>query len=85
LLGAVADLSSGELVVRLPDGREHGRGEILDECLSRWLERPVRLIDAATFGAGTYECPEDYERDDSELVQWEDRAGHSLTRVLFTS
>lgn len=75
LLGAVADLSSGELVVRLPDGREHGRGEILDECLSRWLERPVRLIDAATFGAGTYECPEDYDRDDSELVQWEGPSG----------
>lgn len=75
LLGAAANLSSGELVVTLPDGQELGRGALLDECLSRWLERPVRLIDAATFGAATYECPEDFESDDSELVRWEGPIG----------
>ena len=89
LLGTVANLSSGELVVELPDGQILGRGEFLDECLSRWLERPVKLIDAANFGAATYECPEDYERDDSALVQWEGPIGsfvdesplHLLTTV----
>jgi uncharacterized protein YcbX len=75
LLGATASLSSGELVVRLPDGQEFTRGERLDESLSRWLERPVKLIDADTFGAATYQSQEDDERDDSDSVQWEGPSG----------
>jgi len=75
LLGASASLSSGELLVKLPDGQEFARGEMLDESLSRWLERPVRLIGAATHGAATYESQEDYERDESDSVQWEGPSG----------
>jgi len=70
LLYAVAATSSGELVVTLPGGQELDQGEVLDENLSRWLERPVKLIDAAT-----YECQEDFERDDSALVEWEGSSG----------
>jgi uncharacterized protein YcbX len=75
LLGATSSLASGVLVVKLPDGREFGRGEALDEALSRWLERPVKLIDAASFGAATYESQEDDERDDSGSVQWKGPVG----------
>jgi len=71
LLEAEATLSSGELVVTLPVGQGMGRGAALDESLSRWLERPVRLVEAATFGSATYECPEDFEHDDSSLDEWE--------------
>jgi uncharacterized protein YcbX len=71
LLNATARLSPGELVVTMPDGQELGQGEALDERLSSWLERPVKLVEAATFGAATYESPQDYESDESELVQWE--------------
>jgi hypothetical protein len=75
MLGATASLSSGELVIKLPDGQKFDRGEALDEALSRWLERPVKLIAAATFGAATYESQEDYESDDSDSVQWEGPSG----------
>jgi hypothetical protein len=75
LLEASASLSSGQLVVKLPHGQEFARGEMLDESLSRWLERPVKLIDAAAFGAATYESQEDYERDESDSVQWEGPSG----------
>lgn len=75
LLDAAASLSSGELVVTLPNGQKLGRGSFLDESLTHWLERPVTLIDAATFGAAIYECPEDFENDDSQCVQWEGPRG----------
>lgn len=89
LLEAAASLESGELRVTLPDGQEFGPGDRLDECLTRWLERPVRLVDAATFGVATFEAPEDFERDDSELEQWEGVGGSfvddSALHVLATS
>ncbi len=71
LLEATARFESEELVVRLPDGQQLTRGSALDAALSRWLDRPVRLVDAATFGPPVYESPEDFEHDDSALVQWE--------------
>lgn len=75
LLEAEASLSSGELTVKLPGGQELGPGEVLDESLTRWLGRPVRLVQAATYGTATFESPEDFERDDSDLVQWEGLRG----------
>ena len=75
LLEASASTATGDLVVTLPDGEELRRGVALDEGLSLWLGRPVRVVLAATFGAGTYAMPEDFERDDSNLVQWEGPVG----------
>jgi MOSC domain-containing protein len=75
LLEAAARLSSGRLLVKVPDDVEAMPGDALDELLTRWLERPVRLVEAATFGAATYESPEDYERDDSPLERWSGPVG----------
>lgn len=75
LLEARAALVADDLVVTLPDGREYGRGPALDEALSHWLGRPVGVVEAASFGTGTFECPEDFEHDDSALLRWEGVAG----------
>lgn len=75
LLEAEASLSTGELTVKLPGGQELGPGEVLDENLTRWLGRPMRLVEAAIYGTATFESPEDFERDDSDLVQWEGLRG----------
>jgi uncharacterized protein YcbX len=75
LLEAASSLASGTLRVTLPDGQEYGRGGELDERLTQWLERPVKLVDATTFGVATFEAPEDFEHDDSELEQWEGVGG----------
>lgn len=75
LLNASAALSSGVLLVTLPGGQELVEGDVLDENLSRWLERPVTLVDAATFGSATYQSPEDFEEDTSALVEWEGPSG----------
>lgn len=75
LLHAAASLRSGELSVRLPDGEEFEPGARLNERLSTWLERPVRLIEAVNHGAATYESQEDFERDESPSLTWEGRDG----------
>ncbi len=75
LLAASAFLQSGVLGVRLPDGAEFRQGSLLDGALSEWLQRTVRLVPAATHGVGTFQSPEDFERDDSTLVSWEGLAG----------
>ncbi len=75
LLGARAALAPDGLVVTLPDGRAYERGAALDEALSSWLDRPVGVVEAATFGPATFEIPEDFEHDESALVTWEGVAG----------
>jgi uncharacterized protein YcbX len=59
------------LVVTLPSGEEFRQGTHLDHELSSWLGYPVALVIAATFGVATFESPEDFERDDSQVVSWE--------------
>jgi uncharacterized protein len=71
LLEALARLVSDELVVTLPSGQELDRGDALDECLTRWLGRPVRLVEATAFGVATFESQNDFEHDDSPLESWE--------------
>jgi hypothetical protein len=71
LLEAAAEYRSGVLVVTLPSGEEFRQGTHLDHELSSWLGYPVALVIAATFGVATFESPEDFERDDSQVVSWE--------------
>lgn len=75
LFEAAADYRSGVLVVTLPGGEEFHQGTRLDDALSLWLGYPAALVIAATFGVPTFESPEDFERDDSELVTWEGTRG----------
>ncbi len=75
LFGAVATFCDGELTVTLPGDQTFERGDELDEALTNWLGRPVRLVEAATFGAATYEAHADFESDDSRLETWEGPEG----------
>jgi uncharacterized protein len=75
LFDAVATLRDGKLVVTLPNERSYEPGDPLDEALTAWLGRPVRLVEAAVFGAATYEAHADFEDDDSHLESWEGPAG----------
>ncbi|MCU1363004.1 MAG: hypothetical protein JWM55_832 [Acidimicrobiaceae bacterium] len=75
LLEAAAHWRAGVLVVRLPDGNEFHHGSLLDEALSDWLGRRVRVVLAATYGRATFQSPEDFEHDDSALVSWEGTSG----------
>lgn len=71
LLEAAARIVSDEVVVTLPGGQELEPGDVLDECLARWLGRPVRLVDAVSYGVATFESQNDFERDDSVSESWE--------------
>lgn len=75
LLEARAALVEDVLVVTLPSGERFERGPKLDEALSQWLGRSLSVVVAAAFGRATFECPEDFERDDSEVVSWQGVAG----------
>lgn len=75
LLEAAASLRDGELVVTLPDGAAYRVGEALDAAVSDWLARPVRIVEAKSFGAATYESPEDFEDDESPIETWEGPSG----------
>lgn len=89
LLEATAEYRSGVLVVTLPSGEEFHPGTRLDDELSSWLGYPVTLVMAATFGVPTFESPEDFERDDSEVVTWDGMKGRfvdeSALHLLTTS
>jgi uncharacterized protein len=75
LLEAAAFFSSGVLGVRLPDGGEFHQGSLLDDALSEWLGRPVKVVLAATYGAAMFQAHEDFEHDESALVSWEGQNG----------
>lgn len=75
LLDAAAILHDGELIVTLPDGVARTVGDELNDALSEWLARPVRLVEASAFGAATYESPEDFEDDGSPIETWEGPQG----------
>jgi len=77
LLEAYARVSDDGVRVRLPDGREIPSGEALDRELTTWLGREVRVVHALRHGVGTFECPEDFERDESRTVRWQG-TGHSF-------
>jgi uncharacterized protein len=71
LLEASASLSDDELSVRLPGAQDLDPGDALNENLTQWLGRPVTLVDAKSHGVATFEAHEDFERDESDLEQWE--------------
>jgi hypothetical protein len=75
LFDAVAILRDEELSVTLPGGRSYEPGAPLDEALTHWLGRPVRLVEASTFGGATFESQSDFERDDSESETWDGPPG----------
>jgi uncharacterized protein YcbX len=78
LLQAAAEYRSGVLVVTMPSGEQFHQGSRLDAELSSWLGYSVALVIAATFGVPTFECPEDFERDDSAVVSWEGTNGRFI-------
>jgi uncharacterized protein YcbX len=75
LLEATARFRGEELLVGPPGGEELGPGTTLDDHLSRWLDRPVRLVPASGYGTPTFEGPDDFERDDSEVHCWDGQIG----------
>ncbi len=77
LLEASARMSGEGVCVRLPGGREILEGIDIDRELTSWLGRDVRLVPARLHGVGTFECPEDFERDESPSVRWQG-PGHSF-------
>ena len=77
LLEASARTEGEGVVIEHPAGPERRPGADLDRELTAWLGRGVRLVAAAQHGIGTYECPEDFEVDDSDPVSWQGSA-HSF-------
>jgi hypothetical protein len=75
LFNATATVSDDELTITLPDGRSYEPGEPLDEALTQWLGRPVRLVASSAFGAATYESQSDFERDESPPESWDGPPG----------
>jgi uncharacterized protein len=75
LLQAGARFSGAELLVGLPGREELARGPVLDNGLSEWLGRPVRLVEAAGYGTPTFEAVDNFEREDSGLHSWEGEIG----------
>ena len=77
LLEASSRITDEGVRVSLPGERELPDGVDLDRELTRWLGREVRLVQALRHGVGTFECPEDFERDESPTVRWRG-TGHSF-------
>jgi uncharacterized protein YcbX len=75
LLEAAAFFTDGVLGVRLPDGDEFREGSLLDDALSNWLGRPLRLVPAATYGVATFQATDNFEDDESPLHSWEGQSG----------
>ncbi len=71
LLEASARWLDGDVVVAVPGRGEYPRGKALDEQLSQWLGRPLRLVDARSFGVATFESPAEFDDPDSAIETWE--------------
>jgi uncharacterized protein YcbX len=90
LLLARAMLAGVTLTIRLPTGETVlGSGPSVDQALSGWLGRPVRLVEVTSTGRATFEMPSDFEDDESERVRWEGPYGSFVdsgpVHVLTTS
>jgi hypothetical protein len=71
LLMASSRLTAEGLEVTLPDGTVlTGEGSEMDVALSRWLGRPVALVDARDESAGEAEAFVDPLDDSSDVVSW---------------
>ncbi len=70
MLEASARYLGDDLVVTVPGCGELAVGKALDSALSSWLDRSARLVDALAHGPGTFECPTEFEDDESEVVRW---------------
>ena len=77
LLFAAATLSAdGSPVITLPDGGTcHGPGPDTDAALSRWLDKPVSLVDATGAPGASAEYFADATDDASEAIEWTMPAG----------
>jgi len=75
LLEASARFAGPELLVTVPGQEELGPGAALDQCLSSWLERPVKLVPAPGYGTPTFEGPDDFEHEDAGHHRWEGESG----------
>jgi uncharacterized protein len=75
LLQAGARFSGEELLVRPPGTDELRPGPLLDDRLSEWLDRPVRLVPALGYGTPTFQAVDDFEREETGLHSWEGQMG----------
>ncbi len=75
LFDAAARYEAGHLLVSVPGAEDMQPGDALDRQLSRWLERPVRLVGAAAHGTATFEANQDAEDETTGTVRWQGLAG----------
>jgi uncharacterized protein len=75
LLQASARFSGTQLLVGGPGREELSPGPRLDDSLTQWLGRPVRLLPAAGYGPPTFEAVNDFEQEDSGVHTWEGKIG----------
>jgi uncharacterized protein len=71
LLEAAARWGEGGALVHVPGQPELPPGPDLDNRLTDWLGRRVRLVMASTHGTATFENLSDFEDEASEVVSWE--------------
>src|SRR5690242_5796175 len=71
LLFASSRVAGGLPVITLPDGQEvAGMGPATDAALSRWLDKPVTLVNAADSEAARAEYFADATDDASRAIEW---------------
>jgi uncharacterized protein YcbX len=77
LLFAAATLEpDGTPVITLPTGATcHGPGADTDKALSKWLDKPVRLVSSMSAPAASAEFFADATDDASEAIEWTMPAG----------
>jgi uncharacterized protein len=75
LLQASARFSDRQLLVNVPQSGELAAGHALDDSLSEWLGRQVKLVAASGYGTPTFEGPDDYEQEDLGLHRWDGQRG----------
>lgn len=71
LLEATARWRDEHALVRVPGHPERPPGPELDNALTEWLGRPVRLVAASSHGPATFENVSDPEDEGSPVVSWE--------------